>query len=192
VTSETSVSTKLQITDLLMAARGGNAHAREDLLPLVYREMHRLARQYLRSERSNHTLQPTALVNEVYLRLFNGAPLEVTSRSHFYAIAATQMRQVLIDYARRKRALKRTREWATGDQPELRPPPHLSAEELLALDEALTRFKGLYPRAGTLVELRYFAGLTEAETAELLEISTSTFKREWTFAKTWLLRELTR
>jgi len=186
------VSTKLQITDLLMAARVGNAHAREDLLPLVYREMHRLARQYLRSERSNHTLQPTALVNEVYLRLFNGAPLEVASRSHFYAIAATQMRQVLIDYARRKRALKRSMEWPVGDQPELRPPAHLSTEELLALDEALTRFKGLYPRAGTLVELRYFAGLTEAETAELLEISTSTFKREWTFAKTWLLRELTR
>jgi RNA polymerase sigma factor (TIGR02999 family) len=186
------VSTELQITDLLVAARGGNIHAREDLIPLVYREMHRLARQYLRSERSNHTLQPTALVNEVYLRLFNGAPLEVTSRSHFYAIAATQMRQVLIDHARRKRAQKRTMECAAGDQQQLMPPAHLTPEELLTLDEALTRFKVLYPRAGTLVELRYFAGLTEAETAEILDISISTTKREWNFAKAWLLRELTR
>ena len=186
------MSTELPITDLLVAARGGNAHAREDLIPLVYREMHRLARQYLRSERSNHTLQPTALVNEVYLRLFNGTPLDVTSRSHFYAIAATQMRQVLIDHARRKRAQKRTADRVAGDQMEMMPAAHLSPEELLALDEVLTRFKSLYPRAGTLVELRYFAGLTEAEAAELLDISISTTKREWNFAKAWLLRELTR
>lgn len=186
------MSAELQITDLLVAARGGNPRAHEDLIPLVYREMHRLARHYLRGERTSHTLQPTALVNEVYLRLFCGAPLDVMNRRHFYAIAATQMRQVLIDHARRKRAQKRNKEWASGDQQELMPSVHLSPEQLLALDEALTRFKGLYPRAGTLVELRYFAGLTEAETADLLEISISTFKREWTFAKTWLLRELTR
>ena len=192
MTREVPVSAELQITDLIVAARGGNTRAREDLIPLVYREMHRLARHYLRSERTSHTLQPTALVNEVYLRLFSGTPLDVASRSHFYAIAATQMRQVLIDHARRKRAQKRNKEWASGEQHELLPSVHLSPEELLALDEALTRFKCLYPRAGTLVELRYFVGLTEAETAELLEMSISTLKREWTFAKTWLLRELTR
>jgi len=191
MTREGFVSTKLRITDLLKASQGGNPLAREDLLPLVYREMHRLARHYLRSERSGHTLQPTALVNEVYLRLFNGAPLEVTDRSHFFAVAATQMRQVLIDYARRKRAQKRSAECGVLD-PELTAASNLSQEELLALDEALTRFKALYPRAGTLVELRYFAGLTEIETAELLGISISTIKREWGFAKVWLLRELTR
>lgn len=179
------------VTQLLQASQSGDEAARDDLILMVYEELHQMARQHLRGERPSHTLQPTALVNEVYMRLFNGEPVEIVNRRHFFSIAATQMRRILVDHARRKGARKRRVEEINFRPQDLTGREYLKAEEMLALDEALSRFRKIYPRGAKIVELRYFLGLTEEETAEVVDVSLSTVKREWIFARTWLLREMT-
>ena len=180
------------LTVLLNAAQLGDEIARDAIMQVVYRELHRMARYFIRHERGNNTLQPTALVNEAYLKLFDGLPIELQNRNQFYRIAATQMRHILVDHARRKNAQKRDAGEPVCDMEPLSDPHALSPEMLLTLDRALSEFKRLYPRAGSIVELRFFCGMTEHETAAILDISVSTLKREWGFAKVWLFRRLTK
>ncbi len=180
------------LTVMLNAAQLGDQTARDAILQVVYYELHRMAKQHIRLERGNHTLQATALVNEAYLRLFEGLPIELQNRNQFFGIAATQMRRILVDHARRRKAQKRYAGEQTDSVEPISDTHSLTPEELLTLDTALTEFKRLYPRAGSIVELRFFCGMTEQETADILEISLSTMKREWGFAKVWLYRRLTR
>ena len=178
------------ITALLTELRGRNRQAEEELLALVYQELRRMAQQQLRKDRAALSLEATELVHLVYLRLFKDAAVDFENRAHFFSIAARQMRRLIIEQARERRAHKR------GGQ--LQKLPLTAAQDLgvapdldlLALDEALEHCALLYPRAVRIVELRYFAGLTEVETAEVLGISVTTLKREWSFAKVWLLRQL--
>ena len=178
------------ITQLLLQWRGGDESALEQLMPLVYEELRRLARQCMRGERAGHTLQTTALVNEAYLRLVNSSRVQWQDRAHFFAIASQLMRRVLVDEARRRRNLKRGGEYTRIeiDQMELNTPPR--DFDLLALDQALDRLTDFAPRKGKVVELRFFAGLSIEETALVLAVSTDIVKREWRTAKLWLLQEL--
>src|SRR5947209_8403064 len=162
----------------------------DDLLPLVYDELRRLAAGQLAREAPGQTLQPTALVHEAYLRLASGVALAPRDRGAFLAAAATAMRRILIDRARARRAEKRGggRRRAEVDPAEVAAPER--SAELLALDEALTRLTEKDPRKAKLVELRYFAGLTLAEAAAALEISPATADRDWAFARAWLHREI--
>ncbi|NBO64060.1 MAG: sigma-70 family RNA polymerase sigma factor [Acidobacteria bacterium] len=181
------------LTAQLNAAQQGDQIARESVVKLVYRELYRMASSLIRLERSNHTLQPTALVNETYLKLFDGLPIELQNRDQFFRIAATQMRRILVDHARKKKAQKRSGgdpTNCTDQEPPARVSTSLTIEELISLDIALTEFKELYPRAGSVVELRFFCGMTESETAAIVDISVSTLKREWEFARVWLYRRL--
>jgi RNA polymerase sigma factor (TIGR02999 family) len=168
--------------------RGGSAP--EKLLPLVYDELRRLAYGYLQNERRDHTLQPTALVHEAYIRLVDWENVSWQNRAHFFAVAAQVMRRILVDHARRKNAQKRegAREKMTLDEA-----VSLSAEreiDLIMLDEALEDLANLDPTQSKIVELRFFGGLTVEETAHALDISPSTVKREWTAAKAWLYRRM--
>jgi RNA polymerase sigma-70 factor, ECF subfamily len=178
------------VTDLLLEWRGGSESALERLIPLVYEELRRVARRCLRHERAYHTLQTTGLVNEAYLRLVRSSRVQWRDRTHFFALTAQLMRRVLVDEARRRGYQKRggnlTR--VTLDEtPAVLPE---NPEDLIALDEALTRLADVAPRKVRVVELRFFGGLTIEETAEVLEVSTDIVKREWRTAKLWLLREL--
>jgi RNA polymerase sigma-70 factor, ECF subfamily len=183
----------------LQAWRAGDDEAGDRLLTLVWHELHRLARQMLRRERYAHSLNPTALINEAYLRLFGaedraaGEFVEIENRRHFFLIAARQMREILIDRARRAKARKRIR---AADLAPLDEAARLAAGgedfDLLALDEAMRRLARLDPRACRVVELRFFAGFTEEEAAELLGVSAATVRREWRAARLWLLDELKR
>ena len=177
------------VTALLRAWKGGDPDASEQLLPLVYRELRRQAAAYLSRERANHTLPATALVHEAYLRLV-GQDAEYADRAHFFALAASMMRRVLVDHARARAAAKRSRPdlFLTVDDatPSVEPRP----VELLTLDRALTELAALDPRQARIVELRYFVGLTAAETADVLGISPTTVKREWNIARAWLYRAL--
>ena len=160
------------------------------LLPLVYDELRRLAAAYLRRERPGQTIQPTALVHEAYLRLLKDKPDRWQNRAHFCAIAAHSMRQILIERARARGALKRggVQARVTLDEGLLAADsPHI---DLLALDEALQRLEAIDPEQARLVELRFFGGLTIEETAEAMDISAATVKRHWTVARAWLAREL--
>lgn len=162
----------------------------DSLLPIVYQELRRLASSYLRRERPGQTLQPTALVHEAYLRLMKDRPNRWQNRAHFCAIAAHSMRQILIERARARGALKRG-----GANPRVTLDEALVAGgdqsiDLIALDDALTRLAELDPEQARLVELRFFGGLTIEETAEALGISPATVKRHWTVARAWLAREL--
>jgi len=180
-----------QITTLLLDWRQGNAGARDQLLAVVYNELHALASRYLRSERRDHTLQPTALVNELYLRVFTKAePITWQNRAHFFAVAAQTLRRILVDHARAYQAGKRggarvklsltaAQGWAKE-----------RAEDFVALDEALDRLAQLEPRSAQVVELRFFGGLQENEIAEVLGVSTITVKRDWKVARAWLLSQL--
>lgn len=183
---------KRNLTALLNAAQLGDHDARDAIISIVHRELYRMACNLTRHERKNHTLQPTALVNEAYLRLFSGLPIELQNRGQFFRIAATQMRRILVDHARKRNAQKRGGgEPAVETVPEIAGENHaLTLEDLISLDRALTEFKRLYPRAGSIVELRFFCGLTEHQTAEIVDISVSTLKREWEFARVWLYRHL--
>jgi RNA polymerase sigma-70 factor (ECF subfamily) len=162
------------------------------LLPLVYDELHRLAAAHLRRERSDHTLQATALVNEAYLKLVDQTRVRWESRGHFLAVAATAMRRILVDHARGKSRLKRA---APGDRVALEDGADAVAVErdvdLLALDEALDALSRLDARKVKVIELRYFAGMTIDETAAALGVAPATVKRDWEFARLWLLREMT-
>jgi RNA polymerase sigma-70 factor (ECF subfamily) len=179
-----------EFTMLLSRARGGDERAVVELIPLVYNELCRLASHLMREERINHTLQPTALVHEAYLRLVGQDQADWQDRKHFMAIAAQQMRRVLVDYARQRKAVKRA---APGGfhpnncEPGIRRP---RVEEILAVDEALVRLSELDPQQERIAELRYFGGLSVEEAAEALGISTRTVKRDWAMAKAWLHAEL--
>ena len=178
------------ITQLLNEISEGNDIALEKILPLVYDELHRISSKYLSAEYRKHTFQTTELVHEAYLKLVGNDEISWQSRAHFFGIAAQSMRQILVDYARKRKSQKR------GDgktKLSLEDAPNVSEEsdeQILALDEALTRFESVEERSSKIVELRYFSGLTINETAELLKISPATVKREWNFAKAWLYREI--
>ena len=179
------------LTIWLVEWRNGNQEAGKKLFEAAYQELRRLAAWYLQRERPDHTLQPTALVNELYLKLFAGEPVEWRNRAHFFAVAAQQMRRILIDHARAHMAEKRgggNTKLSTTDANGVAAP---RAEELLALDEALHRLEELDQRSARVVELRFFGGLTEAEAAEVLAISVATLKRDWEFARAWLVDQLT-
>jgi RNA polymerase sigma-70 factor, ECF subfamily len=180
------------ITELLLAWNQGDPRACERLMPVVYDELRRLARSHLRRERPNHTLQPTALVNEAYLRLVDQARVNWRDRAHFFGIAARLMRQILVNYAEARHAAKRG---GAGERLSLSAAEPIAREpelDLTALDEALNRLEELDPPQARIVELRYFAGLTIEEIAEVMSISPATVKREWSTARAWLRRELSR
>jgi RNA polymerase sigma-70 factor (ECF subfamily) len=178
------------VTSLLKEWGAGQDGALEKLVPLVYRELRSLAASQLQGERPAHTLQPTALVNEVFLRLLDGREVAWQNRAHFFALAARMMRRILVDHARARLAEKR----GGGAVPLLLEasfdPAPMSDRALLALDDALAALKRMDSRQCRIVELRYFAGLTLEETAELLGVSVATVKREWTMARAWLRREV--
>jgi RNA polymerase sigma factor (TIGR02999 family) len=180
-----------EVTRILSAIEQGDPHAAEQLLPLVYDELRRLAATKLAQEKPGQTLQATALVHEAYVRLVDVAQVrQWNSRGHFFAAAAEAMRRILVENARRKRRHKHGGERQRVDLREALRIAEVPAGDLLALDEALSRLEGTDPTAARLVKLRYFAGLTMPEAAEALGIALRTAERNWTYAKTWLHREL--
>lgn len=179
------------VTELLVQWRGGDESALQNLLPLVYDELRRLARHYLASERTGHTLQSTALVHEAYLRLVDQSPQRIENRAHFFGIAARLMRQILVDHARARQASKR----GSGCKITLDESADLSPKQdldLVALDDALNELSRLDAQQARIVELRFFAGLSIEDTSQVLDISPATVKRSWTHARLWLHRELSR
>lgn len=181
-----------ELTRLLIRVGDGDRAAAGDLLPLVYGELRRLADSYMREERAGHTLQPTALVHEAYLRLVDQTRVRWQDRTHFFAVAATCMRRILVNHARDRRRQKRggpdARRIALAD---LADTGVIGDAELVALDDALAKLERLDERKVRVVELRFFAGFTVEQAAELLDVSAVTVKRDWEFARAWLLRELT-
>ena len=180
------------LTGLLLEWRQGDKAALDKLTPIVYEELRRIAHRYARHERVGHTLETTALVNEAYLRLAGQRKVDWQNRAHFFAVTAQVMRHILIDHARRhhysKRGgdLQRVSFERAGNEPALMLP--LRAAELVALDEALEEFAKLDPRKSRVVELRYFGGLSLEETAEVLQVSVMTVRRDWRAAKAWLFK----
>jgi RNA polymerase sigma factor (TIGR02999 family) len=181
-----------EITNLLKAWGGGDEAALDRLAEHVYPELRLMARRYLRNEQPGNTLQATALVHEVYLRLIDVTKIEWRERAQFFAMAARMMRRILVDAARARGSQKRgglAPKWSIDETAILSPSPDRS---IVALDEALNAFSRLAPRQAKVVELRYFGGLTEEEIAAALDTSPRTVRRDWEFAKAWLLRELNR
>jgi RNA polymerase sigma factor (TIGR02999 family) len=179
------------VTGILQAIEQGEAHAAEQLLPLVYEELRELAARKLAREKPGQTLQPTALVHEAYLRLVSPAGGQNwDSRGHFFAAAAEAMRRILVENARRKRRLKRSGKCERLDLADLDIAVEAPCDDLVALDEALDKLAEKHPEKAELVKLRYFAGLTVSEAARVLRISTSTADRHWTYARAWLYRFL--
>ena len=179
-----------EITDLLQAWSRGDSEALAELLPLVDHELKRIAHAFMIKERSGHTLQTTALINEVLLSLIADKPIDWKSRKHFYAIVTWRMRNFLIEYARGRLAGKRG---AGAEHVDFDEAVFMSvdeSEEMIMLDEALTKFASIDKRKAEIVELRYFGGLTTEEIAELLDLSPSTVDRDWRFARSWLKREI--
>jgi RNA polymerase sigma-70 factor, ECF subfamily len=179
---------KGEITDLLLQVKQGDRHAESRLMAVLYDDLRRIARRLLSRERSDHTLSPTALVNEAYMRLVGQQGWN--DRTHFFSVAAQVMRRILVDYARSRYAAKRGGHLFRVDLHETDVIVTNRSEDILALDNVLSRLSAQDQRQARIVELRFFAGLAEEEIAELLEISTRTVKREWSFAKAWLKREL--
>ena len=178
------------VTDLLVHWSEGDQEALNKLIPLVYDELHKLASRYLRRERRDHTLQTTAVVHEAYLKLVNQRDANFENRLHFFAVAAQIMRRILVDYARRHHASKRGGDLYKLSLDEALVTSEEKGADLLALDEALDRLAAIDPRQSRVVELRVFAGLTLEETAQALNISPSTVRREWSMAKAWLHRQI--
>jgi RNA polymerase sigma factor (TIGR02999 family) len=179
------------ITRLIREAGSGDRDAEAELLQVLYADLHRMARRHMRGERPEHTLQPTALVNEAFVRLMRGAESTWNDRLHFLASASTVMRRVLVDYARRRRAVKRGQQTIAvelADEAGLAS-PH-SPDRVLAVDQALTALAAVSARQARIVELRFFAGLGNDEIAALFDVSPRTVKREWIAAKAWLYRHL--
>ncbi|MGH7967020.1 MAG: sigma-70 family RNA polymerase sigma factor [Candidatus Binatia bacterium] len=184
------VSSLQDVTQLLVAWSNGDQTARDQLLPLVYGELRRMARRYMSRQAPDHTLQTTALIHEAYLKLADQSDLHWQNRAHFFAVAAQAMRQILVDHARARATHKR--------RPEMKGllldgEAVVSAEraaEIVALDEALTALASQDQRKSQVVELRFFGGLNMEETAEVLQVSAETVKRDWRLAKLWLLREM--
>jgi RNA polymerase sigma factor (TIGR02999 family) len=181
------------VTQLLMNWSQGDQGALEQLMPLVYGELRRLASSYLRRERSNHTLQSTALVHEAFMRLVGQQDVQWRNRAHFYAIAAQMIRRILVDYARSQHAEKRGAgavKLALDDA--MAVPLQAAGMDLLGLNDALDRLAELDARQSRIVELRFFTGLSIEETAEVMHLSPASIKREWNTARAWLFREMTR
>jgi RNA polymerase sigma factor (TIGR02999 family) len=177
------------ITELLLAWSDGNQDALDKLTPLVYGELHRLAHHYMAGERTGHTLQSTALVNEAYLRLVQTNRMQWRNRAHFFAVSAQLMRRILVDFARSRQRAKRG-----GKAPVVSlddaPLPVEECAELVALDDALSALAAIDPRKAQMVELRFFGGLSVEETTEVLKVSVETVARDWRLAKAWLRRQL--
>jgi len=181
-----------QITQLLRRWRDGNREALDALLPLVYDELRRLAHRHLRNERAEHTLQSSALVHEAYLRLVGQDFPQWEGRTHFFAIAAQLMRQILVDYARRHRASKRGSGVCMLTLGDVEALPQRKDVDVVALNDALNALAEIDPRQSHVVELRFFAGLSLEETSEVMGIGTATVQRDWTAARAWLYREISR
>ncbi len=187
-----SVQPPKEVTQLLQAWCRGDRAALDRLIPLGYDELHRLAHRCMLREAAGHLLQTTALVNETYLRLIDAENVEWQNRAHFFAISAKLMRQILVDFARSRRYKKR-RVQITDVQDELdrgeipKPQP---GTDVLALNDALNALEAFDPRGASVVELRFFGGLNTEETAEVLQVSSKTVKRDWAAAKVWLLKEM--
>lgn len=180
------------ITQLLVAWNQGDQEALAQLTPLVYRELYRLAHGYLAGERRGHILQTTALVNEAFLRLIDWRQVEWQSRAHFYGVSATLMRHILVQFAREQQAAKRG---AQAMQVSLSEAADINARQnpdLVALDDALNTLEKLEPRHSRIVELRFFAGLSLEEAAEVLQVSLSTVRRDWRLARAWLFQQLSK
>src|SRR2546425_2246042 len=178
-----------QVTQLLVDWSNGNPAALDQLIPLVHEELHRLAHHYMSRERSDHTLQTSAIVNEAYLRLVDQKDLHWQNRAQFFGLAAQLMRHILVDHPRSHTRAKRGggQKVALGEFAVLNPE---RGAELIALDEALKRLAAIHPRKGQIVELKFFGGLTVEEIAEFLKVSPVTVMRDWSFAKSWLHREI--
>jgi RNA polymerase sigma factor (TIGR02999 family) len=179
------------VTRLLVSWSGGNQAALEELAPLVYRELRRLAASCLRRERAGHTLQPTALVHEAYMRLVDQSIADCQTRARFFGIAANLMRQILVNHAEQHKAAKRGGGNKVALDEAMAVAVQAEAVDVLALDRALNKLSQLDPRQGRIVEMRFFCGLTEQEIAEVLAISERTVKRDWAMAKAWLHGEIT-
>jgi RNA polymerase sigma factor (TIGR02999 family) len=180
-----------QVTELLRHWTQGDEKALDELLPLVYKELRRLAHYHLKAERPDHTLQSTALVHEAYLRLMGGQPKHFENRAHFIAVASRLMRQVLVDYARERRAGKRQ----GGCRIQIECLDALAVKsdsELLALDDALNELARIDPRQGQIVEMKFFGGLTAPEISQVMNLSRATVDRDWATARVWLHRQMSR
>lgn len=180
------------LTGLLARWREGEPQAAEELWTRTNDELRRLAAHYMRNERRDHTLQATALVNEVYLRFFSARPITLQDRAHFFALAGRQIRQILLNYARDRQAAKRGGRRVRLSLSELNGLGQPMEPQVLDVELALQKLEQLDARAARTVELRFFSGLTEAEASEVLGVSIATLKRDWEFARVWLLRELSR
>jgi RNA polymerase sigma-70 factor, ECF subfamily len=176
------------LTDLLIDWRRGNQEAGKELIQAVYDRLHRMAAYYLRQESTGHTLEATALVHELYLKMFSSKPVKWQDRAHFFAVAAQQLRRILVDHARAARAGKRGGDYLKVSITAAKSLPFPT--DILDIDEALRSLERLDPRAAAGVELRFFAGLTETEIAEALGISLATLHRDWKMARAWLLSQL--
>ncbi len=179
-----------QVTALLEGARLGKQEAIDQLIAVVYPELRGIAGRYLWAERPHHTLQATALVHETYARVFGSKRVDWKNRAHFFAAIAKEMRRILVDYARARNALKGPGKRVMVSLDVISELGAQPGKDLVALDEALSRLEELEPRASRVVELRFFTGLDERETAEALAVSVSTVKRDWQFARAWLFNEL--
>ncbi len=181
------------VTELLIGLTEGNTQVLEALLPIVYSELRRLANSYLRRERNDHTLQPTALVHEAYMKLVDQRNVKWQNRAHFFGVAANVMRRILVDHARKHNADKRGGEFSKEQLEEaLIVVSDERSFELLALDEALENLAAMDPQKARIVELRYFGGLSVEETAEVMGVSEITVKRHWKLAKAWLYGQIAR
>ena len=181
-----------EVTQLLTAWSAGDENALDKLVPLVYQELHRIARGYMARERSGHTLQTSALINEAYLRLIDFQQIQWQNRAHFFGICAQLMRRVLIDFARSRRYVKRGGVAVRVPLQDMAEKASLPSADIVAVDDALKALANIDERKSRVVELRFFGGLTVPETAEVLKISSETVMRDWKFAKVWLVRELSR
>jgi RNA polymerase sigma-70 factor (ECF subfamily) len=180
------------VTLLLAAWSNGDQSALDKMMPLVYAELHRIARRAWSQQPHNHTLQPTALINEAYLKLANAENASFQDRCHFFAVACKAMRQILVNHAKSRLSDKRGRGLANVSLDEVQPAVHQEAAEIVALHEALEALHTVDPRKSMVVEMRYFGGLSVEETAEALGVSVVTVNRDWRLARSWLIREMNR
>jgi RNA polymerase sigma factor (TIGR02999 family) len=185
-----SEATSPNVTQLLVAWGKGDQHAFDALMPEVRKELHRLAAHYMAEEPPGHELQPTALINEAYLRLVDWKNIQWADRAHFFGMAANMMRRVLVDYARSRYRLKRGGEAIQVSFTEAANVPIPQSADVLALDKALRELEKIDPRKSQIVEMRFFGGLSQEETAEALNVSVATVRRDWSLSRAWLAREL--
>jgi RNA polymerase sigma factor (TIGR02999 family) len=185
-----SEATSPNVTQLLVAWGKGDPHAFDALMPEVRKELHRLAAHYMAEEPAGHDLQPTALINEAYLRLVDWKNIQWADRAHFFGMAANMMRRVLVDYARSRDRLKRGGEAIQVSFTEAANVPVPQSADVLALDKALRELEKIDSRKSQIVEMRFFGGLSQEETSEALHVSVATVRRDWSLARAWLAREL--